>query len=350
MESSDELLHYADISWPDWLLNVSNDGAESLEAISTILKRLRAGTPDAYAYKHVLQKQLHRVQDVLVRTGKIKEGQLHGTINVPADYTAALVQHNGSPVRILAQLCAVKRMVCVQLLESSRLCAKTGSLLVCLICIRSLLEQIAHFHVVVNELKTYEVPLDFQKANEMIWQINETLVRGTYASSVDWEELAFGNTQDLIDKNKVKYRPKENRVNRSVDSVMKGTRPIYEILSDFAHPNVGPLLTLTKECEIKKDNKDVYWVEKILSLGNPVAASKVMAPILSRIFLVVKDCLVHFEELIDEADGQKQKTLQICQIVVRNILAQKQDFVTPYSFCPCASGAKVKFCCAKKER
>src|SRR5687768_4825812 len=98
------------------------------------------------------------------------------------------------------------------------------------------------------------IPTDFAEANKTLWDINDQLVKAAYAASVNWEKIILGNPDDLLDRKKIKYQPTSNRVDRSVKSVMnsidelseriRGTRPVYEMLCEFAHPNVGLILSL----------------------------------------------------------------------------------------------------------
>ena len=150
------------------------------------------------------------------------------------------------------------------------------------------------------------------------------------------------------------------RADRSVKSVMNaidalseripGTRAVYEMLSEFAHPNVGLILSLTKNSKLRKDDKGVYWVEKTLSLRQPMLAAKELAPALNRMFLTVSDCAVHFINLINNVPVTKSKLVAISQVVVRKVLACRSDLVMPYSLCPCDSGKKVKFCCGQRNK
>lgn len=359
MASSDVSASYP-ASWPEWLLKGKGNIPRELEGISDVLKRLREKTPDEYVYKHVLQQQLHRVQDPLVKSGILTPGKpIEVMIEVPDDYAAAYFQNIGSGVRMFSQLCVVKRMACIQLLECACSSANSGSLLVCLICMRSVLEHIAHFDSVLGAIDRYKPPAQFDEANVMWGKINDLLVKGAYASSVDWLQLAQGDIDELVGRNEVKYRPKDNRADLSVKSIMnaidaldshiKGVRAIYEILSDFAHPNVGPLFCLVESGKMTKDEKGVYWIEKVLSLRAPIGTIDQVSPVISRIFLVIKNSLEHFEKLFDGSDKQRNIILQVTQVLIRAFLTKQKNLVGPYSFCPCGSGTKVKFCCAKNN-
>jgi hypothetical protein len=169
----------------------------------------------------------------------------------------------------------------------------------------------------------------------------------------------LGDIDDLVGKHKVKYQPKENRADLSpvksimnaidaLDSHIKGTRSVYEMLSDFAHPNVGPFLCFISKGKLKRDDKGVYWVEKTLSVGAPLGTIQEFGSVLSLIFITINKSLEHFEKLLHSCDKQRNTILQITQAVVRPILRNRKHLVSPYSLCPCGSLVKVKFCCGKK--
>jgi hypothetical protein len=361
MASFEELSNSPPLSWPEWLLTATENIPQALRDISELVKRLKDKTPEQYVYKHVFQQQLHRVQDPLVKSGIVTPGKpVEVMFEVPDDYAAAYFQNIGSGVRMFSQLCVVKRMACIQLLECACSSANNRSLLACLICMRSVLEHIAHFASLVSAIDSYKPPTQFEEANAMWGRINELVIKGSYGSSVDWLRLVDEDIDALLEKNQVKYRPRENRADLSVKSIMnaidalddhiKGVRAIYEVLSDFAHPNVGPLLCLIESGKPPtRDEKDVFWIEKVLSLRPPLETVRQLAPVLSRIFFLIRDSLQHFEKLVDGCDKQRNIILEITQVLIRAFLKKQRDLVDPYSLCPCGSGVKVKFCCEKQR-
>ena len=116
-------------------------------------------------------------------------------------------------------------------------------------------------------------------------------------------------------------------------------------MCEFAHPNIGAVLGLTRTVGPTEDVHGCVFVRKELSLLPPLGAVKDMGPVLDRVFAITSQCIKHFEELLTESEQQKEKLLKLSQTVLRQVLARNRDLLDPYALCPCASGSKVRFCC-----
>lgn len=343
--------------WPDWVMVAGPDTPSALESISEAYKRVLETVSGGYLYEHVMQLQLNAVYDNAIKQGVMdSEGQiLKQNVRLPRDFQAAQCYEGGSAYRIFGALCNTKKMAVVHLIDSVRSSLLSGNLLVALICLRSLIEHIAHFDAAINELRSYTVPVSFEEANKVLWEIKGKMVDATYATRVDWEGLVFGETEDVIKRNKVKYKPAENRHDRTADSILhaidglskkvKGIRSVYEVLCEFAHPNVGLVLGLTRSAQAVPDKHGFHWIRKELSLKAPLAVATENGAVLNQIFVKIAECMAHFEALLVEADQQRDKVQQISQVVLHQILSKKRDILDPYALCPCGSNLKVKFCC-----
>ena len=343
--------------WPDWVLVSGPNTASALGSISEAYGRILDTVSNGYLYEHVMQLQLNAVSDKLIEQGVINtKGQvLKQNVDLTHDYMAAQCYENGSAYRIIGVLCSTKKMAIVHLIDSVRSSLISGNLLVALICLRSLIEHIANFDAAVDKLRPYAVPASFEEANKALWEMKGKIVDATYATRVDWEGLILSETEDLIKRNKVSYKPVEDRHDRTANSILtaidglskkvKGIRSVYEVLCEFAHPNVGLLLGLTRAAQPVPDKHGFYWVRKEFSLKAPLAVATESGDVLNQIFIKIAECMAHFETLLVEADQQRDKVQQISQIVLHQILTKQSDILDPYAPCPCGSNSKVKFCC-----
>jgi hypothetical protein len=249
----------------------------------------------------------------------------------------------------------------IQLLDAASHGMATGSIVVGFICIRSILEHVAQLNSLLSQLRSYEVPSNWRDADELLKRkIDLDIAAVAYATRVDWSALVVGDAEDLLNRDKVEYKPQENRINRTAASVLKsidklgksikGIAGVYDLLCEFAHPNAGLVLGFARSMNHHEDAYGVHWVRKNLSLQPPIGTVEANKPIFRKIFSVLAESLAHLEKLLDEAQREREKILQITQIVVRQTLDSRRDLIIPYSPCPCGSGRKTKFCCSAKGK
>lgn len=350
------------IAWPGWLLAAGKDMSQHLQVIRSCNERLRAEAENDYTYEQVGQSQITIVTDQLISKGFLDPatGERRKNFAVPKSTFAPMLYQNGSALRILNVTCAAKQMVLVHLLDSMISSLATGNVIVALVCIRSLIEHVAHFDSLIASLRPYTVPSGIEDVNMTLWDINDKLVKAAYATRVDWQGLAASASQAKPLSKKLKYKPAQNRADVSADQILnaidvlgkrvKNIRPVYEILCEFAHPNVGLLLGLTKKFEPVLDREGVSWIRKKLSLEAPVGFVEEVGPPFCHIFAKVAESLVYFNELLSEAHVQRKKILKITQSNLQHYFASHRDALSPYSPCPCGSGAKVKFCCGSTQK
>lgn len=334
----------------------------SLAGMDAACLRFRAASEKDYSYRHVLQGALTAVTDSLIAHGVIdpKGGKPRRDVQLPKPTVLALLYNSGSAFRILGLLCAAKQIVLVQLLEAARASAVSNSLIGTLTNFRSVVEHIAHFDAVIRKLQPHEVPDNYDEARKMIGEINGSLVKMAYSTRFDWMAILRGDAADLLRRNKTKYKPDPNRQDRTADTILdaidglakkvKGLRGVYEVLCEFAHPNVGTVLGLTKSAEPHKDELGVPWMLKEVTLGAPVLAVQEMGDVLNAMFRVISQSVEHFTGLLVEADKQRSKIQSISQVVIRRAIQQNPGLLSPYAPCPCDSGAKVRFCCGRARK
>lgn len=350
------------ITWPGWLLAADKELPRHLHEIQSCRERLRTAVQNGYTYEQVIQRQITSVTDQLISKGIVDPatGERKKNFAVSKSTFVPMLYQNGSALRILNVTCAAKQMVLVHLLDSMISSLATGNLIVALICIRSLIEHVAHFDSLIAQLRPYTVPSGIDDVNNTLWDINGKLVKAAYATRVDWPVLAGSASETKLLSKKLKYKPAQNRADVSAEQILnaiddlgkrvKEIRSAYEILCEFAHPNVGLLLGLTKSAEPVLDKEGVGWIRKKLSLEAPVDFVTAMAPAFCHIFAKVSECLIYFNELLLEADVQRKKILQITQKNLRQALRNMPDALNPYATCPCGSGAKVRFCCGSTKK
>lgn len=354
-------------SWPDWILQLDLEITTALNSISSIHERLRATVQGGYSYKQVLQKQINAPFDKMAAEGVISNEiidsllgpsrKLNKSIALPRDFVAALICDMSSAYQTLATMTFASVLAITRLLDGVSRGVGARDLLVPFVCLRVVIEHIAHYLTVIQKLRPYAVPDSPEEACRVLSEINKVLVQASYATRVDWDALVGSDAQEHIERKRIAYKPEENREDReaksilgaidSLDKAVKGTRAVYEMLCEFAHPNVGTLLLFTESVDPSVDKQGVWWVNKRLGPDTPLEFLKNCRVPCHSLFQKTERCLAHFDMLQGEGSKQRQKVLAVTQKVVRHLHGSNKGLLDLYSPCPCGSDKKLKFCCAK---
>jgi hypothetical protein len=349
------------VVWPTWLLASGPDMPETLDKIRSYHERFREAVRGGCDYDTVFQGPINAAIDQLVAAQALdsKSGRIRKNFRMTREVEIAQFYDNGSAYRILRALCAAKQMALVHLLDAVTFTLIGGNLLCAQVCLRSLVEHVAHFDSVIFLLRSYSVPSLFDEANKTLWEINSKLAKATRATRIDWLALLRAKDKNELERLKIKYKPAPNREDLSAKTILdaidsldkrvKGARVVYEVLCEFAHPNFGLILSLTRSAKPVLDDQGVGWIRKELSLQAPTGFVDEMGIAFSSIFVKVGECLAHFESLLVEPDEQSKKLQQLTQTVVRHVVTKRRDLLSPYVPCPCGSGSKVKFCCGTNK-
>ncbi|RTL37270.1 MAG: hypothetical protein EKK48_24520 [Candidatus Melainabacteria bacterium] len=346
----------------------------ALDSLREAGSRLDKPTSDGHSHAHVMQQQLNAPTDAAIAHNliDIKGGTFRKDISIPPDllndWCVAFVYAKGDPVRLLKQLLATRQMALRQLLHVIVDCIDEGNFFVALICCRNIIEIVAHFNQALLEINSYPTPTNFEESVKVEEQLTDQLAKRVFATMVDWQALAE-NPKELIRKNDIKYRPEANRLDRDaskmrimtpidkLDKKVPGARGAYEVLSEFAHPNVGIVFAFTTEATHRTDANGVKWIHKKMAMESPIGLFRDLGAVFSELLLVVADCVTYFEQLCDkELNEQLAKVQRMCQILIRHhvrtikVAKNGRDkrllqTLDGYSECPCVSGAKLKFCC-----
>lgn len=344
---------------PSWISEIGQEAGYALKQISDYTDRFRTLTNSSFSYRYVLNAQVNTLYDA---AEQIKGGSVVFESKRQARILlSAHAYHNGTVPVIFRTLTYASKVGVVRLLETFRSSIDQSDLLSAFLVLRSIIEQVAHFDAVISHLESIEIPNAFKDANREFGEVLEFLNKKAYGTRIDWLGLMKANAQidELIDANKLKYVKGEKRADRSADQILnaidklarriKGTRAIYEILCEFAHPNVGLLLSCTEDMERHVDASEVHWVEKRLGLGAPLVCVRDIGPVIRRVLQQVSLCLEHYDKLLKREQELHEKLLQIVQIITKNIVTGPQkDMFEKYGPCPCGSGRKLRFCCGRK--
>src|SRR5262249_7039453 len=122
----------------------------------------------------------------------------------------------------------------------------------------------------------------------------------------------------------------------------------YEILCEFAHPNVGSALASIERLGTRNDRQGVTWVDKHFGTGLPHGSVKGFRKPLGAAFRHLARLLTYYDQLFARANDQADSLLELIQSYIRLGIRQRPEFrdlFAPYDPCPCGGDKKFKFCC-----
>jgi hypothetical protein len=336
-----------------------------LDAVADAHGRLRAVAEKGFTYRHVPPALVNQPLDKLVAVGVYKENAdgtvfktVKGKINLPDAWSRNFIYDQGSGYRMFNQFVASNRIAVVKLLDAFNRDLQAGDLLVPLICARSLLEQISHCNETLAFVREQPEPRDRAPAWEVVGNVHEWLGKKTYGTRMDWMAFLSAAPGEIPKKKSVAYQREVNRIDRTAETILNavdhldkkvaGTRVIYEMLCEFAHPNVGSFFVAGVSCRmLPRDTTDVVWIEKHLGLEPPIEFLRSFGVIIEKILKNLSQCLVHYEGLLHESNALSDKLLRMTQTIMRHAIAHRKELFNAYDICPCGSTKKIKFCCGK---
>lgn len=346
-----------------WLFAAGPEIPRAFEALVALREKLNSSTANGYAHTDVLQAQLTAFHDDVVKnkmidpeTGKLLDQKMP----YPKQFFVAQAYAVGSALRLLDLYITTKQMILIHLIDATVFALETGNLIVVMMMLRSIIEHIALFSSLQDDLKK-----SFKKSDEenskTIFDITGRIAKYVFGSRIDWKRAVLeAETIFSSSKGKLSYQKQSNREDLSAIQILNavdhldekrihGVRAAYEVMSEFVHPNVGTTWALTTRVGQVTDEQKVQWIQRDLGLKPPIGIVQELAPAICQSILRATECLQLCSELVDQALLQRERLFRITQMSVRPILENNGKLFSPYAACPCVSGAKIKFCCGKSK-
>ncbi|MBX9692865.1 MAG: hypothetical protein K2Z81_10810 [Cyanobacteria bacterium] len=250
-----------------------------------------------------------------------------------------------------------RRMAVVHLLDAVSDSLHRGDAMVAFISFRTVIEHVAVFNDLLRDMgKLNFKPQTIEDAVKLNSDMESLLVKRVFGTRVNWLELRHSDADVFLASRKTyEYKPSESSWDRTSEQVMyavdklkrkvKRARGVYEVLCEFAHPNVGALLALTRQTSESRDEQGVRWIHKTLSLDSPDAFVHDLANLIGSIVRTSSECVKLFESQLEELEKLKAATHASVQMVAKELLATSGEVIDPDSRCPCTSGRSIRTCC-----
>lgn len=328
----------------------------AIEAIASIAKSHSAllQTSHDFEYQQVIPEQKTLYLEKVETSDNRSQAE-----NLASKLFLAQIYERGDLIQLLTTFGHSRKLVVVHLLNAARTGLESGNLLIPLICFRSVIEHCAHLHDAIKKLEIAETPESFSAATDLLQESLVKVKKVLLSTRFDWCGVDGLNPDELDVKmanKKYEYRHsqdgkhidlKAQQIMTSLDRLEKAipqVRGTYELLCEFAHPNLGVLYTITLKSVSGVDKQGIHWHSHLIGLGRPEIPDS-LSSAFSGIFVKMAEVLQTFEADQDSLSQLKAKLLKLTQTCVRQDLKTRRVEIDKYAECPCASGVKFKFCC-----
>lgn len=351
--------------WPDWLTGSDPRILESLEGMAAVQRRLKEAASEQASVKLLVAEQTACVVRAVEARGGIRKTALGNdkvdrevvkNVPIPRSFAAANVCEWQGSHETLRHFMLGSRLSLVRLLDGFSLCVQAENILVPLILLRSIIEHVALTFSIIKFLRGQPEPKDIESTKTTAHTIREQLNKMAYATRVNWTTIQKKHPLVPLKRKEAQYKHDDEwTVNREAKGIMKavdnledeiqGIRAVYEILCEFAHPNVGTLMIPAEVHGPLRDKNGVLWKEHVLTLAPPTHFQRSTGEGWPRVLFACVQCLQTYERLQDEAKRQMARLLQMTQVLVKQRLTRKGIRLEPYEVCPCGSRKPFRFCC-----
>ncbi|CAN5440656.1 hypothetical protein BH10CYA1_BH10CYA1_62200 [soil metagenome] len=344
------------------MLEAGGDINSSLSCISEVHSRLLESVAAGFTYTNVSDIQSNALFDQMIKQQIISaDGKvIHHKIRADREIHMIQLGTAGGALRKFDYLVSAKTITIVHLLKASYDSFSIGNLQVAFMCLRNVMEHVAVFNSLIDDVAKYIVPATFEDAGEILKEIDNHVARKLYGRRVNWTALMTEPVDELFNKGKkalaydasvARFDLTAEQILNQVDQLGKkvsGSRAVYDVLSEFVHPNVGALFSIMSSSQFVHDKSGVIWIETKIGIEPPTFMSREIGALLIEILRRIAECLKHFEKLLEASQAQRVIIMQTSQVILRKLLLIR-GLLDPYSICPCGSKVKTKFCCSKVD-
>lgn len=360
----------------EWLLELSEQYRLSITAIENSVKLLDKVVPEDYRYFHVRKQNINNLIERSLNEGRV-DMEKHTPNSLPEDfkftkeYWLEYVNEQGDCLRMFDLLKITRAAAVTNLVNDSLELLSKGHVTPAFLCIRSIIEIVASFVHTLGEVTKLKFSANLDEARNVHSSLHELLVQSVFGRRIDWSQILTDAPTSLSSKKSISYKQRDLTVDQLAVGILdqidflkkrvKSARKVYELLSEFAHPNTGIFLAHRLASRHRTDRNGQSWEESNIGLQAHPDIFKDMRAVFEQVFITVHDCLRDFERAITaDHKALRESIEQNSQLLTRDVVASEvpildnmtkiSELLDPYSWCPCASSAKFKFCCGAKKK
>jgi hypothetical protein len=193
---------------------------------------------------------------------------------------------------------------------------------------------------------------------EYVTSLDQIIASAAFAMRFNWQdaasvtELAALGRKDreyIQDENGLSLRGQVMNAIDAADKICSGIRSAYEVLCEFAHPNIGASWLVSTDTDIHHDSRGMRWIRRRVSAQPSNFGLQSPAPAFDAALVLVQEFFSAFPSWIDQYDAYRSAIVQAVQNAIRTTGRGALGLLDKYEACPCRSGKKVRFCCAAKR-
>lgn len=346
-------------TWSNSLLCNSERAVDAIANIENLHNTLRANILSDFDFCRVAPEQVNYHSDKFKEATE-KQKMSGNSLKVPGsarnNIHLLLVYQMGEPISYFDTFVHARKTSVVQLLDGCSQSVAGDNFLVCFILFRTILEQIAHFRHAIKQLDREFVKPAHVSEDQFFNKLSQEIKKLLLGTRFDWFGLKKQDVHEKLANKKYEYKPCDGEIDYRAKQVMTmidqfekvvpHVRGSYELLCEFAHPNMGVLYTMTKSTTSEYDKQGILWHKFSIGLGRPELQQDIDEVFVAIVETISKS-LSQFMKELEHASEYRQRLLEAIQQAVRKQIARHPDLLDRYWDCPCRSGEKVKFCCER---
>ncbi|MEQ8399245.1 hypothetical protein [Thalassobaculum sp.] len=292
-------------------------------------------------------------------TNKIARQFLEGSFD-PREWSSvhlrALIYDQTRTIHAIDTFRHLSYVQVTQMADSIGNSLSSNDILSSILILRNMIERMCFFIVVSKGITKYDKSTPDSEALKVL--LDSPHVSGLmYSQSNNWKTY-INESFSEINVKESRYIPNSETANLSptniltiigkVDKTHKGTLALYNILSDFTHPNIGDLLLRTINHKIILDDRGNRFVKR--TIGYPGLDESLFSEIhtiLGKIFeLSSTICQSYLQSYKQFLPICKEWMSQFRRIAHKNAKNNRALF-NKRDACPCLSGKSLKYCLKK---
>jgi hypothetical protein len=251
----------------------------------------------------------------------------------------------------------------LDIIETSLVCSEQIRLGLLLSLYRALIERIGAATRIVRKcssLLSFSVLEpgnrleNWNKLNDLAQVVSSVL----YGTKKNWSEIAKNDLKHGSSSTD-KYIHQPGARNLESTSVMnyindlekkfEGARRVYEILCEFAHPNVGDLFSSTSKFKIQEDRFGLIFYKRKIKLQDrkPLEHPDIftITKKIEKFLILLTRLHVENHEVLSK---YSEISLSVTQQFFRNAISKSPNSFRRDDLCPCLAGKLLYQCCGRK--
>jgi hypothetical protein len=339
------------------LLLLNNEQCEEMFESFDQLVSLLLNDNGNLTYRHASELQIIQAFNYTAEVNKYSSSGL-----VPSDDKLErpfrlFIYDKGKVPGLLNNFLWTKKAILTDLLLSLQEALSGKRIITAIVLVRPILE-----HIGIMSLFSKEIDPIFhnpkpskEEIPPILVELAEIINKRGKGTRVDWETYL---KKSLRVGNKKSYKHEEGTVDLTANDLMngidnlnkkvKGVRKVYELASEFAHPNVGShFILLNSAVSVELEDGIRLW-KRDYDRKLPVQGINLFKPRLIEVIEILIETVEYFQQMKADIELRQKITEKWAKEAVKFLLKKQPFIFQKREPCPCFSGVAVGKCCGKR--